>query len=105
MVAISGDLQIDEGAAAILIIRDQFAEGSNVEVNGTLFGEAYGINAINALPSSAAITDITGGTLAVNSGTFSGTITEELKQGAGLLRLTGSIRAFVRHLAAGDESA
>jgi autotransporter-associated beta strand protein len=93
VIAISGDLQIDEGATAILVIRDQFAADSNVEVNGTLLGEASGTNAINALTGSGLITDFTEGTLAVNSGTFTGTITETqaiLKQGAGLLRLTGS---------------
>lgn len=93
VIAISGDLQINEGATAILVIRDQFAAGSNVEVNGTLLGEASGTNAINALTGAGTITDLTEGTLAVNSGTFHGTITEEqalLKQGAGLLRLTGS---------------
>lgn len=93
VIAISGDLQIDAGATAILVTAEQFAATSNVEVNGTLLGLSASQNTINALSGTGSIIGVNGDTLAVNSGTFSGSIAEDqaiVKQGAGTLALTGS---------------
>jgi len=92
-VAVSGDLLVDEGAAVLLEGFEQFAATSNVEVNGTLVGLSAGQNTINALSGTGTIDGVYPDTLAVNSGTFAGAITEDqalLKQGAGVLLLTGS---------------
>ena len=93
VIAISGDLVVDQGATAILITKEQFSATSNAEINGTLRGEASGTNTINGLTGTGTIQGINGETLAVNSGSFGGTITEDqsiIKQGAGTLTLTGS---------------
>lgn len=93
IVAVSGDMVVDQGAAVVLLNAEQFATTSNVEIQGTLLGMSAGRNTINALSGTGSIIGADGDTLAINSGTFSGSITEGqviVKQGAGTLALTGS---------------
>lgn len=94
VVAVSGDLKVDAGASVELFNVEQFATTSNVEVNGSLIGISAGTNSINALTGTGTIWGNAGGeTLAIRSGTFSGSIIDEqkiVKQGPGSLRLSGS---------------
>ncbi len=93
VIAVAGDMTVDAGWAVELLNTEQFAATSNVEINGALRGMSAGRNTINALSGAGIITSDIGDTLAVNSGTFSGSITEQqviVKQGPGTLVLTGS---------------
>ncbi len=93
IIAVAGDMVVDEGGIVALLNGEQFAVTSDVAVNGTLLALSSLQNTINALSGTGAIIGVNGDTLAVNSGTFSGSISEDLaliKQGAGTLSLTGS---------------
>ncbi len=101
-IAVAGDAVIDAGGTIETTrLGSQFAPTSNVEVNGTLRGLYSGTNVINVLTGTGRIEAGSYGgdiqVLAVNSGTFAGTLTEEedtpqslIKQSPGTLRLTGS---------------
>lgn len=93
IIAVAGDMVVDDGGTVVLLNAEQFAATSNVAINGTLLGLSASQNTINALSGTGSIIGVNGDTLAVNSGTFSGSIAEEqaiIKQGAGTLALTGS---------------
>jgi autotransporter-associated beta strand protein len=93
VIAISGDLVVDQGASVNLLIWDQFGPASKAEINGTLLGESTGTNAIQVLSGTGVITSDSGDTLSVGSGTFAGTITGNqaiIKAGPGTLALSGS---------------
>lgn len=96
--AVAGDAVIDAGATVETWLSEQFSATSNVTVNGTLRQLYSETTTIAALTGTGIITaELTGQTLCVSSGTFAGTITEDVgaeqslvKQGSGLLVLTGS---------------
>lgn len=96
VIAISGNLLIDAGAAVHLLVWDQFGPTTNVEVNGSLVGELPAddrINAIQALSGTGTITSDVGGILSVSSGIFAGTITGDqsiIKASSGTLVFSGS---------------
>lgn len=93
VIAISGDLLVDQGATAILITPEQFAVTSNLELNGTLRGESTGTNTVQMLSGTGTVEGVSGDTLAISSGSFAGTITNTqaiIKQGVGTLTMSGS---------------
>ncbi len=93
-VAVNGDLQVDNGSTVELLQADQINNTSSVGVDGVL--DLNGNNqTINVLTDSGAGTGTivigASGTLTVNSGTFTGDITDGSLGAGGVLQTTGSV--------------